>query len=155
MKKILFVCTGNICRSTTAEAIARNKIKALGLENDFLFDSAGTTGFHVGESADSRSIEVGRKNGVSFDGIFSRKIDEKDFQKFDLIMAMDQSHETHLKEICSSGFREKIKLFLRFCEVENSWNDNVIDPYYQEMGSFEKVFATIDIAISRLLQKLS
>jgi protein-tyrosine phosphatase len=144
MQKILFVCTGNICRSPTAEAVFRDKAKKLGLEKKFIFDSAGTDSYHVGEFPDARSTMVGKSRGISFDGIFARKISAKDFDEFDFLMAMDKSHYDKMMRVVSKENQKKIKLFLQFCEVKNLWNDEVIDPYYKSGGAFEDVFDAID-----------
>lgn len=152
-KKILFVCTGNICRSPTAEAIARHKAKLLGLEKDFIFDSAGIEGFHIDETPDPRSVKVGKDHGVSFDGIVSRKIMQTDFSEFDLILAMDKSHYSRMMRIAPRESYNKIKLFLKFCEVKNSWNDDVIDPYHRASGAFDEVYNIIDLALENFLQK--
>ena len=150
-KKILFICTGNICRSPTAEAIARHKAKILGLENNFVFDSAGIEGYHAGEAPDPRSIKVGKKRGVSFSGIYSRKITNSDFTEFDLLMAMDRSHQQRLSMICSQEFKQKVKLFLPFCEA-NHLGEEVIDPYYKGADAFDKVFDTIDFALENFFK---
>ncbi len=155
MKKILFVCTGNICRSPTAHAIARHKAKILGLENSFIFDSAGTQGFHAGEAPDMRSMQVGKKRGISFSGIFSRKIKNSDFADFDFLMAMDRSHFLHLQKISPPEFIDKIKLFLPFCDAENLIGDEVIDPYYRADDSFDKVYDAIDFALDNFFRKFS
>ena len=81
--KILFVCTGNICRSPTAHAIARHQAKLLKLENKFTFDSAGISSYHCGEKPDSRSVKVGKSKNISFSGISSRAITNEDFENFD------------------------------------------------------------------------
>lgn len=151
MKKILFVCTGNICRSPTAHAIARHKAKLLNLENKFYFDSAGTISHHSGESPDARSVMAGEENGISFAGIFSRKITAKDFDNFDLIMAMDKCHYSHLHNLSDTKNRHKIKLFLEFCQVKNPWNNEVIDPYYLKSSDFDKVFKIASQAVDNLL----
>lgn len=153
MKKILFVCTGNICRSPTAEAIANHKAKQLGLMDDFIFDSAGIEAYHVGESPDSRSVSSGMKHGVSFADILARKITKKDFADFDLVMAMDRIHYSHLLTIAPQEHQQKVKLFLQFCGAKNSWNDEVIDPYYKSDRAFDEVFEVIDSALENLLQK--
>lgn len=151
MKKILFVCTGNICRSPTAHAIARHKVKKMGLDDKFYFDSAGITSFHEGERSDPRSIEVGAQNGVSFEGIFARQIKQKDFQDFDLILAMDKGHYNSLIGLADEDSEHKIKLFLKFCEVQNSWKDEVIDPYYLKSSDFAAVFETLEKAVEKLI----
>jgi protein-tyrosine phosphatase len=150
--KVLFVCTGNICRSTTAEAIARHKVKAISLEKNFTFDSAGIAAYHIGELPDQRSVDIGKRHGISFDGIIARKIQQSDFKNFDLIMAMDRSHYSELTRISPIQYKEKIKLFLQFCEVKNLWNDEVIDPYYKRFDAFEEVFDIIELALKNLIK---
>jgi protein-tyrosine phosphatase len=152
MKKILFICTGNICRSPTAHAIARHKVKALNLENEFYFDSAGLISYHSGEASDPRAIEVGKFNNISFDKIRSRQITKKDFENFDLIMAMDRGHFADLYDLADDKHLHKIKLFLEFCETKNPWNNEVIDPYYLTKNDFVKVFEVIETAIDNLIK---
>ncbi len=155
MKKILFICTGNICRSPSAEAIARHKAKNLGLENKFIFDSAGIEGFHVGEAPDARSVEIGRKNGVSFFGIFARKIKNSDFADFDFLMAMDRGHQEKLLMISPQEYKQKIKLFLPFCKAVDLMGEEVIDPYYKDEESFKKVFFVIDSALENFFKNFA
>ncbi len=150
MKKILFVCTGNICRSPTAEAIARHKAKQLGLSEKFVFDSAGTDGFHVGELPDKRSVKTGEERGISFAGISARKISAEDFEKFDFLMCMDRSHYAKLLRMAPEKYQNKVQLFLQFCEAENKWDDEVIDPYYKSSGAFDEVFDVIDLALENM-----
>jgi len=154
-KKILFICTGNICRSPTAEAIAKHQAKVLGIENNFIFDSAGIESYHAGEASDARSARIGKERGISFDGIFSRKITAQDFEKFDLIMAMDRGHYRNLLKIAPKQHQEKVKLFLQFCESKNPWNDEVIDPYYKGEDAFNMVFDVIESALARMFQNSS
>ncbi len=154
MKKILFVCTGNICRSPTAEAIAKHKSKKLGLENNFIFDSAGTDGYHVGQAPDARSVATGKERGISFDGIAARKIAANDFEKFDFLMCMDRSHYAKLLRMAPENQGHKVQLFLEFCEVKNNWNDEVIDPYYKSSGAFDEVFDMIDLALENMLERV-
>ena len=154
MKKILFVCTGNICRSPTAHAVARHKAKILQQENNFHFDSAGIASYHVGEASDPRSVRLGEENGVSFSGIKARQIKQKDFENFDLIFAMDRSHLRALQDIAPLDYQNKIQLFLEFCETKNQWNDEVIDPYYLKHRDFDLVFKIIENALDNLFKKI-
>lgn len=151
--KILFICTGNICRSPTAHAIARHQAKMQNLEDLFFFDSAGTDSYHSGELPDARSVKVGEERGISFKHIKSRQMIFKDFEDFDLILAMTKSHLNTLQRASAKKHHHKIKLFLAFSDVENEWNDEVIDPYYGEQG-FESVFNIIEIGIKNLMKKL-
>src|ERR1700741_1013194 len=99
MKKILFVCTGNICRSPTAEGVLREKLKQRGLDGEFLIDSAGTQAFHEGESPDARSVPAAKKRGIAIDGLRARKIAPDDFHDFDLILGLDSGHVRLLRRI--------------------------------------------------------
>ncbi|MFT6077893.1 MAG: protein-tyrosine phosphatase [Myxococcota bacterium] len=150
--KILFICTGNICRSPTAHAIAQHRINSLGLKHVEV-DSAGTTSFHSGQKPDSRSVFTGKKRGINFDGILSKQVSLDDFENFDLIFAMDRNHVSSLRKICPAKFENKIQLFLQYADVENSFDDEVIDPYYGENG-FEEVFDLIDEALIKILSDI-
>jgi protein-tyrosine phosphatase len=154
MKKILFVCTGNICRSPTAHAVARHKAKIHKKEKSFIFDSAGTDSYHAGESPDARSAKVGKERGISFDGIFARQITKQDFADFDLLLCMDRGHVARLRSRAPQEFHHKIKLFLEYCDAPNKWNDEVVDTYYGANKGFEEVFDVIDLAIEKLLQDI-
>lgn len=85
MKRILFVCTGNICRSPTAEGVARNIIINKGLEALVKVDSAGTHGYHIGEPPDPRTCEAAMKRGIDLSGLRARKVVPGDFERFDLL----------------------------------------------------------------------
>ncbi len=154
MIKTLFVCTGNICRSPTAHAIARHKSVMLGLQNNFFFDSAGTSAYHQGELPDSRSEQIAKQRGISFQDIFSRPITSQDFENFDYIMCMDRSHLSHLLRISDKKYHNKIHLFLQFCGAKNSWDDEVIDPYYGSDKGFEEVYDVIDEALDNFFREV-
>ncbi len=154
MIKTLFVCTGNICRSPTAQAIARHKAFELGLQNRFIFDSAATSSYHNGELPDARSVQVGESRRVSFSNIFSRPISSKDFENFDYIMCMDRSHLSHVLRVSDKKYHDKIHLFLQFCGAKNSWDDEVIDPYHSSNKGFEEVFDVIDEALDNFFAEV-
>ncbi|MFT6332375.1 MAG: protein-tyrosine phosphatase [Lentimonas sp.] len=150
MKKLLFVCTGNICRSPTAHALALHHIEKLGLKG-FEIDSAGTSSYHCGEKPDSRSVAIGKKRGINFEGIYSRSITKDDFVNFDLIFAMDRGHISSLKQLCPPQFENKIQLFLQYAGVKNNYQDEVIDPYYGSKG-FEEVFDLVNEAVESIIK---
>jgi len=108
--KVLFVCLGNICRSPTA--VFRARAEAAGLEVHI--ESAGTSGWHIGEPPDSRSIEAGQARGYSFAGQASRKVTRADFGAFDYVLAMDGANVKALKEICPENYLPRIGLFLDY-----------------------------------------
>lgn len=114
MKRILFVCTGNICRSPTAEAVARHFVETGGLGAQVLLDSAGTQGYHVGEAPDPRTQKAAKLRGYDLSALRARKLELRDFQEFDLLLAMDRGHLEHMQRHCPEVYRPKLQLFLPF-----------------------------------------
>lgn len=142
MQHILFVCTGNICRSPTAEAIFRDKLEKKGVGNQFFIDSAGTHGYHIGEPPDSRTIAVALERGVDMRDLRARKISQEDFEKFDVIFAMDQGHYQDLLRLQPRESRAQVKLFLNLHPKYEK--QNVPDPYYDNHETFVRVFNVIE-----------
>ena len=143
---VLFVCLGNICRSPTAEAVFKQKAADAGLK--LVIDSAGTHGYHIGKAPDKRSQAAGVARGYSFKGLKCRRVDESDFEKFDYILAMDDSNLSNLRGMSPSQFQGKIKLFLDFASVEDK---EVPDPYYGGKRGFELVLDLIEEASDGLI----
>ncbi|WP_117234403.1 low molecular weight protein-tyrosine-phosphatase [Vibrio maerlii] len=149
MKKILVVCMGNICRSPTGEAVLRAKSQELGISIEV--DSAGTIGFHQGNSPDSRSKAAGEARGYSFKGIHSRKVVSEDFDYFDYILAADKANLADLTDICPEHLRHKLSLFLS--HSQSSYNE-IPDPYYGGDQEFELVLDLIEEASENILRNL-
>lgn len=149
MKKVLVVCMGNICRSPTGEAVLRAKAKELGVNVEI--DSAGTIGYHAGNSPDSRSMQVGKQRGYSFKGIRSRQVTVADFSDFDLVLAADKANMADLLDICPVEYRYKVSLFLSHSD---SNYDEIPDPYYGGDDGFELVLDLIEEASVAILNKL-
>jgi protein-tyrosine phosphatase len=143
---VLFVCLGNICRSPTAEAVFKQKAADAGLK--IVIDSAGTHGYHIGKAPDKRSQAAGVARGYSFKGLKCRRVDESDFEKFDYILAMDDSNLSNLRGMSPSQYQDKIKLFLDFASVEDK---EVPDPYYGGKRGFELVLDLIEEASDGLI----
>ncbi|TAL04918.1 MAG: low molecular weight phosphotyrosine protein phosphatase [Rhodospirillaceae bacterium] len=150
--KVLFVCTGNICRSPTAEAVFRHHVAAAGLDKQIGIDSAGTHTYHVGEPVDSRSVEAAAARGFDMAGMRVKTIAEDDFQIFDLILAMDIHHHNFLSARKPNDARATVKLFLDYHPKMSG--RNVPDPYYGSPEDFKQVLELIDEASRGLLAEL-
>ncbi len=146
---ILFVCLGNICRSPTAEAVFRQKAKEAGL--NLVIDSAGTHGYHIGNPPDNRSQAAGQALGYSFEGLKCRRVSDEDFEKFDLILAMDHSNLNNLREMSHPDHHHKIKLMLDYAGLNG---EEVPDPYYGGKKGFELVIDLIEQASDGLIASL-
>ncbi len=145
---VIFVCTGNICRSPTAEAVFRSKVQKAGLEQSFLIDSAGTHGYHIGDPPDPRSIETALARGVDMRDLRARKFAADDFDRFDYVLAMDSGHYDLLSRY---GGANRLKLFLEFPMVTSGSLRDVPDPYYGRQKGFEDVFDLIEQGCERIL----
>ncbi len=152
MYRILFVCTGNICRSPTAEGVLRQKLEDAGLHESTLVDSAGTQGYHVGEAPDVRSINAANKRGVKLADLRARQVRPSDFTDFDLILALDHSHLAQLQRIAPKNTKARLALFLE--HAGTTQESEVPDPYYGGATGFEYVLDLIEQASDGLIAKL-
>ena len=152
MKKVLFVCLGNICRSPAAEAVMQSMLKDAGLEDVVYCDSAGTSAYHSGERADSRMREHGKKRDYDLLSI-SRAFEKDDFKEFDLIIPMDQSNQTNMMQLLDDdSLKHKVKMMCSFCTKFSE--TEVPDPYYGGAQGFEHVFDILEDACSGLLKEI-
>lgn len=141
--KVLFVCTGNICRSPTAHAVFRQKAKVLGRE--IIVDSAGTHGYHEGHPSDPRSSSAAKKRGYDMSDLRARQVRVDDFEAFDLILCMDAGHKLILERAAPKALHHKIVMFDE---------KDVGDPYYGGDAGFDRVLDQIEAACDRWLAKL-
>lgn len=146
MIQILFVCTGNICRSPTAEGVFRHMAREAGLESAFFIDSAGTGAHHAGEGPDPRAVRTARKHGVSLDGIIARGLEAGDFLKFDHIYAMDCGHLREITRRAPKDARAAVSMFIEGTDVP--------DPWYGGEQDFEHAYALISRGARDILEKL-
>lgn len=147
---VLFVCTGNICRSPAADAIFQKFASEAGL--DIAVDSAGTHGYHTGEFADDRMIAALKKRGYPSTHK-ARPVTAKDLEKFTWILAMDQGHFQFLRNLDPSGkFHSKIKMMLEFHPEFK--NGDVPDPYYGKNSGFDHVIDLLETACKNFLETL-
>lgn len=153
MKKILFVCLGNICRSPGAEAVFKHLVENQGLQDKFYIDSAGLGAWHVGEKADSRMRHTGQKRGYNLTSIARAFDAHKDFDEFDLIIGMDKENIRELKGRARNECdRSKIVLMTDFCQ--NKSYHSVPDPYFGGDAGFELVIDILEDACEGLIDQL-
>ena len=152
MRSVLFVCTGNICRSPTAEGVFRKLVADAGLAHAIHADSAGTHGYHAGEPPDTRAQAVARARGYDLSGIKARRIGSEDFSAFDLILAMDRDHHEILARLAPRPARHKVGMMLAYARRAKTLD--VPDPYYGGPEGFALVLDLIEDAAEGLLASL-
>jgi protein-tyrosine phosphatase len=143
---------GNICRSPTAEGvfrkIAREEAPELALE----IDSAGTHDYHIGDPPDPRSVAAARRRGVDLTPLRARQLDAADFERFDLVLAMDRRNVSDALAIAPVAGRERLRLFLEYAPAADV--REVPDPYYGGPEGFEQVLDLVESASRGLLATL-
>lgn len=149
--KICFVCLGNICRSPTAEGIFQHLINERGLENYFEVDSAGTSAYHIGESADNRSQRTANKHGISLNSK-ARRFKASDLEYYDLILAMDNKNLRNIQQMANEEQMNKVGQMRDF--DPNPGNGEVPDPYQGGREGFENVFQIVKRSCENLLDEL-
>ncbi|QQG35144.1 MAG: low molecular weight phosphotyrosine protein phosphatase [Micavibrio aeruginosavorus] len=146
---VLFVCTGNICRSPTAEGIFRALVRKTGVEERFLIDSAGTGGWHHGEAPDPRSIKTATKRGVDISSLRARALRNEDYNCFNYLIAMDRTHLAHMQRNRPPSASGHVSLLLSYAGAEG--HQDVPDPYYGSSEDFERVYDLIEAGACGLL----
>jgi protein-tyrosine phosphatase len=142
--KVLFVCTGNICRSPTAAGVFAQLVKQAGLQDAIGVASAGTHDYHVGSPPDLRAQDHARRRGYDLSALRARQVRKRDFTEFDLLVAMDQGHLDILKANCPPEHQRKLRLLLKGRDVP--------DPYYGGPAEFDRVLDLVEAACLALLQ---
>lgn len=150
MKKVLFVCLGNICRSPMAEAIFSHKVKQARLHIEA--DSCGTAAYHIGEKPDSRTIDVILQHDMTIDHS-GRQLSNNDFYQFDYIMAMDRSNLAEINYRCPEDAKAQIALIRDFDPQPG--NGEVPDPYYGGIDGFDEVFQLLNRSSEALLRHIA
>lgn len=151
--RILFVCLGNICRSPAAEATFKALIDKEGLSSYFYIDSAGTGNYHIGQLPDKRMRVHGRRRDLDINHI-CRQVNSDDFNHFDLIVGMDDSNISDLREKAPSAEAEK-KIVPMACWFGSySHYDYVPDPYYEGAEGFELVLDMLSDGCKNLLDSI-
>ncbi len=146
------MCHGNICRSPTAEGVARHSLRRQGLEDLIEVASAGTHGYHTGEPPDPRAVAAALRRGIDIAAQRARRVMPEDFDAFDLVLAMDRQNLANLERICQPHHRDKLDLFMRYARSFDL--DEVPDPYFGGEAGFDRVIDMIEDAIEGLLEEL-
>ncbi len=146
---VLMVCMGNICRSPTAEGVLRHLVQEAGLQDAVYIDSAGTLDYHVGSPPDPRSQDHARRRGYDLSALRARQVSVQDFEKFDLVLAMDWQNLKELEALCPAGHRHKLRRLMEFAPPGLS--DIVVDPYARSRHAFEMVLDHVERACEGLL----
>lgn len=151
MYKILFVCTGNICRSPLAEGVLRRKLQDAGLSDKVGVASAGTHKYHIGEAPDWRSVKVAKAGCYDISAQRAQHFTVNDYDEFDLILGMDESHMKVIRPRMFDKPKGEVALFLEYAGMGKI---DVKDPYYGEYDGFVEMLRIIEAAADRLVAKL-
>ena len=143
--RVLFVCTGNICRSPTAEGVLRHLAQDSGIP--IHVESAGTGDWHVGQPPDERAQHHAKGRGYDLSAQRARQVRLRDFEDFDLIVAMDRGHLAALERQCPGEHRGKLRLLAEGRDVP--------DPYYGGPDGFERVLDMVEAGCRRLLHEIA
>jgi protein-tyrosine phosphatase len=146
---VLFVCTGNICRSPTAEGVFRDLVARQNLISKIDIDSAGTHGWHVGNTPDERSVAAAARRGVDLSHQRSRKFEASEYDQHDYVLIMDAENERFMRPLYRDGSRAMLARFLKFAPQLGL--QDVPDPYYGAGDGFEQVLDMIEAASAGLL----
>jgi len=158
MKRVLFVCMGNICRSPTAEAVFRRKAQEAGIGGQVEIDSAGTHGYHEGQPPDERAQEAGKGRGYDLSQLRARLIVPGDLDRFDLVLGMDRNNLGEIRRLMrndGTAQRAQVRLLSEYCsEASGNRGKEVPDPYYEEGGAFDTVLDMVEDAADGLVREL-
>lgn len=150
---LLFVCTGNICRSPTAEGVFRAIARRAGLAERFHTDSAGTHGYHIGDPPDERSCAAALRRGYDLSDLRARQLRPEDFTRFDLLLAMDRGHLRLMQRQAPRAQHARLRLLLDY--APRAGLSDVPDPYYGGEAEFEAALDLIELGARGLLEALS
>ena len=150
--KILFVCMGNICRSPTAEGVFRAHARRHAPDLDLEIDSAGTHAYHVGEPPDPRTVKAAARRGIDLAGLRARQVRHEDFERFDLILAMDRLNHATLLDRSPPRHHARIRTLLEF--AGETAPADVPDPYYGGQQGFDEVLDLVESAAAGLLAEI-
>lgn len=150
---VLMVCMGNICRSPTAEGVLREHLARAGLGEQVLVDSAGTIGSHRGSPPDPRAVAHAARRGVDLSRLRARPVQADDFERFDLLLAMDGQNLGALRERCPPHRHDRLRLLLSFAPSGGEYVE-VPDPYFGPPAGFDLVLDLVESAMPGLVAEV-
>lgn len=150
--RVLMVCMGNICRSPTAEGVLRHRLDAAGLSDRIGVDSAGTYGGHAGDAPDPRAQRHAARRGYDLSRQRARQVQPVDFERFGLVLAMDEDNLDALARVRPPGVGD-VRLLMSFA-VRDGLPREVPDPYYGGPDGFEHVLDLVELACDGLIEHL-
>ena len=148
MKKILFVCHGNICRSTMAEYVMKHLVKEAGLENEFFIDSAATSTEEIGNGVHHGTRRKLAQVGIPCGDHRARQVTWKDYESFDFIIGMDNANIRNLNRMLNNDPNGKISMMLDYTHRPGE----VADPWYT--GDFDATYRDVLEGCTKLLERL-
>ena len=148
--KVLFVCTGNICRSPMAEGVFRRHVADAGLEDRIAIDSAGTHDYHVGDAPDPRAQKIAAQRGYDITKLRGRQVIRRDLVEFDYVLVMDAANLRYLTRLCPPEHQHKVKLLMEFARGATA--REVADPYDGGDREFEQALELMESASAGLLE---
>ncbi|HEX2886149.1 low molecular weight protein-tyrosine-phosphatase [Vineibacter terrae] len=149
---VLFICTGNICRSPTAEGVFRAMVARAGLESGFVIDSAGTYDGHVGQPPSREAVRAAARRGYDLAALRARQLVADDLRRFDHVLAMDRGHLRALRAMAPPDLKDKPRLFLD--TAPHLGLQEVDDPWYGTTADYERALDTIEAGCAALLEHL-
>lgn len=152
MVRVLFVCTGNICRSPTAEGVFRHLAAQAGHDGSIETDSVGLGGWHVGDPPDPRAIDAAAQRGIDISDLRARQLRLADFEEFDLLLAMDRGHYRDLVGRVPQRHAVKVRMFMAAARGDGA--PSVPDPYYGARAGFTEVLDMIEEGARAWLREL-
>jgi protein-tyrosine phosphatase len=151
--RVLMVCTGNICRSPTAEGVLRRKLADAGLDSRVKVESAGTVDYHVGSPPDRRAQDSALRRGYDLSRQRARQVHARDFERFDLLLGMESEHVEWLVDSCPPHLVDRIGLLMDHAPARPR-GSGVPDPYYGAPAGFERVLDLVEEACDGLVNSL-
>ena len=151
--RVLFVCTGNICRSPSAEGVLRKMAAEAGLAETIEVDSCGTHGYHSGDPPDPRAIRQAARRGYDIRQQRARTLRDEDFTRFDLILGMDSGHLHLLGRMAPEGIGAEIGLLMDYAKGTEGGRE-VPDPYYGDARDYDLALDLIERGVAGLLRSL-